>query len=144
MQEKKLILLWKGLNGIYFLIGIYFTCAVSRRIWEEGIFGNDIHIYFFYRFGSKLLFLLLIAFLSLAVGAALNFFSKNLGLWLSRCSFFVAVIYLINAYLIDNTGYIWNSWIDFFVFSILIFIVYLPIIIKWVLFKRYLSKSRDN
>jgi hypothetical protein len=123
----------KALTIIYGLIGLYFIWTTSVRIWQEGILGNETHVFFVTMEGPVILSLKLSAALSLTAGQVMKLLGKNFGFWLSRVSFFLVVITLVTYYLIVRQGYIWSYALDFLISFLLAIAFYLPIVLRYQL-----------
>jgi len=118
------------LNVIYGLIGLYFFYDALVRLWQEGTFGNDNHILFFIIIGPQIGFLKLAASLFLTIGQVFYLLNKKYAIWFSRTSYLLSIMTLITMYLIFKRWYIWGFTVDFLIFSLIITVLYLPIIIR--------------
>ena len=123
---------------IYGLAGLFVACDTLVRLWQEGTFGNNSQVLFITHIGPVIGFLTVGAALLLTVGQALVLFNKMSGIWLSRISFLLAIITLGAEYLIYESGYIWSYKKDFLLFSIILTILYLPVILN----RKEIDKSR--
>jgi hypothetical protein len=136
----------KALTVIYGLIGLYFICTTSIRIWQEGLLGNETHVFFVTMEGPVILSLKFLAALSLTAGQVMKLLGKSFGFWLSRASFFLVVITLVTYYLILRQGYIWSYAFDFVISFSLAIAFYLPIVLrdrsnpKWNTLKYYKAR----
>jgi len=121
----------KYLNLGYGLFGLFVAYSFSLRLWEEGTFGNEIHILFLIMIGPYIGISGLFSGIILAAGQTLEFLDKYPAIWFSRISFLLAVLILFIEYFIYGGIFIWSELFDFFVFSLLTSIFYLPIIVRW-------------
>jgi hypothetical protein len=119
------------INVLYGFAGVFVAYQAFERLWDEGTFGNETYKQFFVMIGPYIGFAEFFAGITLALAQAADLFGSKAAIWLSRISFGCAMMSLGFAYLIFERWYMWGYWLDFIVWSLLCFVIYLPVIFEW-------------
>ena len=67
----------KALNLIYGIVGLCVSFSSLMRLWNEGTFGNETHVFYLFMIGPCVGFLKLFSGLFLTTGQALDFLNKK-------------------------------------------------------------------
>jgi hypothetical protein len=94
--------------------------------------------------GPYLGFLMLSSGLFLTTGQVLDFLNRKYAVWFSRISFLLTLTILVTIYFIYGGTYIWSETIDFFIFSLLFTVLYLPVIIGGQFHRKQNDITSDN